>query len=277
MSNNSNIDWQGYEEITKYIYQTLGNEYGIKIIGHGAGCKRQGTSGVEHQIDVLAEQSDGQLTAIECKYWKKKVNKDTVMKLSSIIEDLSIEKGIIVSKEGFTKDALNFAQHKNIELIQLREAGKEDRNGNQKIEIGVLDIHLKAFRTRPTITCIDFGTVKIADKDEILSMFYATILLPDNRVALLKDYMSTFQDELHQQKLLKTFSKSYEIKGKIIGHRKGDIHFDKMTFTGFLEKTDLSSTRSFNLVDQVWMIMRHIFEQKVFVLSKGGIIFKGTP
>lgn len=277
MPSNSNLDWQGYEEITKYIYQTLGNGYGIKIIGHGAGCKREGASGVVHQIDVLTEQSDGQLTAVECKHWKKKVNKDIVMKLSSIIEDLSIEKGIIVSKEGFTKDALNFAQHKNIELIQLREAGKEDRNGNHKIEIGVLDTHLKAFRIRPTITRIDFGTVKITDKDEILSMFYATILFPDNRVALLRDYISAFQNELHQQKLLKTFSKSYEIKGKVIGFRKGDIHFNKMSFTGFLVKTDLSSTRSFNLVDQVWMIMRHIFEQKVFVLSKGGIIFKGNP
>ena len=56
---------------------------------YGRNCKIKGRSGVYHQIDVLTEQLGGEqylLTAIECKYWNKKVNKDIVMKLSKIME-----------------------------------------------------------------------------------------------------------------------------------------------------------------------------------------------
>lgn len=277
MSEKNNLDWRGYEEITRYIYETLGQEYGIKIVGYGDGFKIKGMSGVDHQIDILTEQSNGKCfyrTVIECKYWKKKINKDIIMKLSSIMEDSEIEKGIIVSKEGFTRDALGYARHKNIEVVQLREAVKDDRNGDHTIDIGILEIHSKVIRTRPTVTCIDFGTYKITDESEILSMFYASILLPNDRKVQFREYMRTFQDELYKQKLLKTFSKTYEIEGKIIEYQDKDIHFDNITFIGFLVKTNLSSNRSFNIKDQVWMIMKKIFERKVLIISKSGIIFK---
>lgn len=269
MFSNNDLDWKGYEEITRYIYHSLGNRNGIKILGHGLDCKVKGKSEVEHQIDVLTEHTDGNhrfFTAIECKYWKKKVTKDTVMKLSSIIEDARIEKGIIVSKEGFTKDALSFAQHKNIELIQLKEAGKEYKNGNHTVDIGIVNIGLNIIHARPTITCIDFGNYKITDQNEILSLFYVR-----NQ---LRDYMSTFQKELHKQKVLETYTKSYPAKGKLTDPPNEDIHFTSITFTGFLIKEDLSTTRSFNIVDQVWLLMKDIFDKKVFVVSKGGIIFQ---
>lgn len=169
--------------------------------------------------------------------------------------------------------SINYARHKNIEVVQLREAAKEDRNGNPTIEIGILDIHLKVNRIRPTVTCIGFGSHKITDESEILSMFYASILLPNGRKVQFEEYIRPFQDELYQQKLLNTFSKSYEIEGKIVTNHKGDIHFDHITLTGFLSETDLSSNRSFNIIDQVWMIMKKIFDRKTLIISKSGIIF----
>ena len=63
------LDWKSYEEITKYIYNVLGAEYGIKVKAYGKDCKVQGKSGVKHQVDVLTEQLHGEdylLTAIEC-------------------------------------------------------------------------------------------------------------------------------------------------------------------------------------------------------------------
>ena len=84
------MDWKHYEEVTKKIYETLGRESGVKIIGYGNQCIVRGKSGVVHQIDVLTAHSDGiheYKTAIECKYWKDKVNKDIVMKVSEIIQD----------------------------------------------------------------------------------------------------------------------------------------------------------------------------------------------
>ncbi len=75
MANKVNLDWKKYESITKYIYETLGNESGVAIEGYGNNCKVEGKSGDNHQIDVLTKHSDGihnYRTAIECKYWKKK-------------------------------------------------------------------------------------------------------------------------------------------------------------------------------------------------------------
>ena len=107
MSKVDNLDWKTYESITRYIVKTLGKQTGVKVIDHGSTCRVTGKSGVTHQIDILTEHSDGihsYKTAIECKYWNKKVNKYIVMKLSEIIEDASINKGVIVSKNGFTED-----------------------------------------------------------------------------------------------------------------------------------------------------------------------------
>jgi hypothetical protein len=60
----------------------------------------RGKSGVKYQIDVLTEQVDRErclLTVIECKFLEKKVTKEIVMKISSIMIDASIASGIIVS------------------------------------------------------------------------------------------------------------------------------------------------------------------------------------
>ena len=43
------------------------------------------------------------------------------MKLWYIMDDANIAKGIVVSKAGFTPDALKYADYKRIKLIHLRE------------------------------------------------------------------------------------------------------------------------------------------------------------
>jgi len=86
------LDWQEYEAITKYIYGALNDQYGVKVKDFGRNCKVKGKSGVEHQVDVLTEQFDGErhiLTAIECKYSRKKVNKDIVTKRRSVNESVN--------------------------------------------------------------------------------------------------------------------------------------------------------------------------------------------
>jgi hypothetical protein len=115
MSNKNELDWKVYEAITKYIYEALGAGCGIKVKGYGRNFKVKGKAGLQHQIDVLTELSDGErqlLTAIECKYWKKKVSKDTVMKLSETMQDSGIASGIIICKTGFTKDTLAYSEYK---------------------------------------------------------------------------------------------------------------------------------------------------------------------
>ena len=116
MKKTNDFDWKDQEFITKYIYETLENHNGIKIEGWCNNCKIEGKSGIKHQIDILAVHYTNLhviKTAIECKYLNKKVTKDTVMKINTFLQDCEIHKGIIVSKTGFTRDAIQLAQHYN--------------------------------------------------------------------------------------------------------------------------------------------------------------------
>jgi hypothetical protein len=79
----------------------------------------EGTSGGKHEIDVLAEKSDGVTrfaVAIECKAWQTPIEKDIISKLAYILGDLGINKGIIVSLSGWMVGAELAAQRLGIDL-----------------------------------------------------------------------------------------------------------------------------------------------------------------
>lgn len=79
----------------------------------------EGRSGSKHEIDVLAEKSDGITTfivAVECKAWATPIEKDVVTKLGYIVNDLGLSKGIIVSLNGWRSGAEQTARQLGIEL-----------------------------------------------------------------------------------------------------------------------------------------------------------------
>src|SRR5687767_12475054 len=147
MTKAHSLDWKKYEAIAKYIYGTLGKQSGIRIKGYGNNCWVTGKSGVAHQIDILTTHSDGiheYQTGIECKYWKEKINKDIVMKVADITEDAGLNKGVIVSRSGFTQDGIEYAKYRNIGLVELREIEEKDLEGKSiNFDIGVLEVHTK--------------------------------------------------------------------------------------------------------------------------------------
>ena len=88
---------------------------------------------MQYQIDVLTSHSDGLHsydTAIECKYRKDKVSWGQVAKLALAIDDAGIEKGVVVSKTGFTRSARLVAEFKGISLVQLRKPRPSDWEGH---------------------------------------------------------------------------------------------------------------------------------------------------
>ena len=124
---------------------------------------------------MLTSQTNGihtTQTAIECKYRKNKVSKDPIMKLSETIRDSGIEKGIIVSRSGFTDDAVNQAKALNIGLVELREIEDKDFAENpKKIEIADLDIRVGVLKKGPEIIKIDIGnnrTIEIKDDNNYI-------------------------------------------------------------------------------------------------------------
>ena len=282
--NDIGLDWKDYEEITRYIYEMLGAGYGIRIRSYGSKSKILGKSGVKHQIDVLTEQIDGDkllLTAIECKFLKKKVTKEVVMKLSETMRDADIASGIIVTTTGFTPDTLTFADHLGIKLVELREVGQNGMNGGQ-IDIGTLEVNAKITLTRPKIVSIDLGSDQITNEDELMMLRFpghAFILTPDGRKIAFDQFVNTYCKEVgKREQLLKTITLAFpHVTGKLIrNYCNAEVEIEKMEFSGFLVESDESTKKSFQLVDQVWMIMKEIFEKNTFKLSKGGLLFRDT-
>ena len=278
MSDKNKLDWEGYEAITQYIYGALGAQNGIKVKGYGRNCKIKGRSTVEHQVDVLTEQFDGEkqlLTAIECKYWNKKVDKDVVMKLSKIMEDSGIASGIIVCKAGFTKDTLTFAEHEGIKLVELWEAGENDADFQKIVEIGLIDFNFKVIRSRGKVTSIDLGSITIVGEDELMGMWNVKLQDADGRSIAFSEFLKAFSEEVQRRgELLKTTTIAYPLTRTLFWkHQNVEIAIEKIYITGFFEKKDLSSKRSFRLTDQVWMIMNELFDKRKLTLSKSGLIW----
>ncbi len=274
------MDWKDYEEITKYIYEALGKQAGVKIVGYGRACKIKGKSGVSHQIDILTSHTDGihdYRTAIECKYWKEKVNKDFVMKLERIIEDAGIEKGVIVSKMGFTEDGYLYAKHKNIGLVELREIEERDWKEQAKkpnFFVGELILKTKVERRRPEILSIEFDFVDSNQQSEKINL-YQWILRSKAGIEIpLEFYLTYFQDKLHEEEPDKIVKEYFEFKDSNLTNTltKKITQINGFTLTGKLTITNLDSQRQFNIVDEVWMIMKSLFENRSFTISKSGMI-----
>ena len=156
---------ESYEELVKDIYEALGKAYGVEILGWGRSCKVPGNSGESHQIDVYTSHNTGihvYKTAIECKDWNtKKVGKDVITKLSFILKDSSIDKGVVVSKSGFTSGAKSLAKFENISLVELRQPLHKDWDGIIK------DIHIELNLCIPEIYDCKFIQDVVDDKNQL--------------------------------------------------------------------------------------------------------------
>lgn len=224
----------------------MGRASGVKVKGYGHSCKVKGKSGVDHQIDVLTEHSDGihsYQTAIECKYWDKKINKDIVMKVSETIEDAGISKGVIVSRSGFTPDGIEFAKYKNIGLVELRETnGKDLEKRPEETAFGILELRLKISTTRPEISSIEIEPTDDTQLEkrfiDASNTFHIIIELPNGNRVALNYYVREFQRELGSKEKLQTLTKRYDFSGATLIDQKNNssVKIKGIVFTGELKK-----------------------------------------
>jgi len=81
--------------------------------------KKVGRSGAEHQIDILAQYRCPLHTSqviVEAKSYDLPIDKDRIMKLIQIVDDLGADRGIIVTASYFTPGAIKTAKGHNVEL-----------------------------------------------------------------------------------------------------------------------------------------------------------------
>lgn len=268
------MDWENYEEVVKNIYEKLGAEKGVRVVCYGRDCKVTGKSGVEHQVDVLLEHSDGihtYRTAVECKYWDRRRPKDDVTKLSEILEDAQIHKGVIVSKLGFTSDAEAMARYKNIELVELRKPTEEDWKGR------IRNIQVNMIVQIPVPT--DFG-IDIVDEtrqcttvpSQPVDTSRVTVFEPEQPPKILKEIvheMITSADTKATEptRIRRVFAQGTIAKG-LFDHPETKVAAVEFTlaFESFKQSSLIKGE------DHIAMIMRSIFDKRRFVISPRGDI-----
>ena len=266
------MDWQNYEEITKHIYETLGKAHGVMIDGYGKDCKIKGKSSVEHQIDVLTSHSDGihsYKTMIECKYWDQNVNKDTIMKVAEIVEDAGLNKGIIVSKNGFTPDAISYAQYRNIGLVELRRPTDKDWEGRLR------NISFKMNMIIPKITDVQFlihpETIPSPNlkAGSYMNVELLSIKKSDGTITPIISYMKQFNSELSQKEENETLEKDYIFdSGTVVIYTPTS---EEMSINGIRLNGRLNIAKeTFEIKgdDHILMIMRSIFDDKSYTITK---------
>jgi hypothetical protein len=268
------MTWQEYETIVKIIYETIGKANGVKIECYGSSCKRIGRSGSEHQIDVLTSHSDGlhsYFTAIECKYWQETVNKDVVMKSASINDDCGFSKSIIVSKEGFTPDAIVYARSVNVHLVEL----KEHNATIEKNELIKFYLHLEV--TEPNLSGFNINLQKeeqglFLDNYNTVNIFEFLIEEPVNKIKSSKEVIAVFINEtvIASQGVEFVTETVVFPKGTKISHPdfKQKFSIDSVHLTGYNRRfTRIDSDYFYN---EVLMKMKLLFEQRSFLVTIDG-------
>lgn len=275
----ANNKWQDYEHVVKYIYEALGRLNGVEILGCGNTCKRTGKSSSVYQIDVLTQttsKAKSFLTAIECKYLNKKVSRDVLMKLSALLEDTGIEKGIVVSKNGFTREALKYAEHKSIRLVELDDHKKFNVSKNE-IHIADITFKIDSTLTRPEILSVKVDDIELKSTSTFLGPFwYGQIQIKSRTPIALQTYIDDFRRELGRLNLIdKVKYKDVDFpEGTVFNGNQSlnDKNVTKLSMSGVLTSNKEVHVHEIELVDKITMIMKNIFEEEMFAITQRGAI-----
>lgn len=87
--------------------------------------------------------------------------------------------------------------------------------------------------------------------------------------------MNEFRYEVSRRnKKNEKITKQFKIPNAILFNKnaKISVKIDQITLTGELIEIDASQNLNLRLVDQVWLIMKSIFEERIFTFSESGLI-----
>jgi hypothetical protein len=126
-----------YEMLAALVFKLLDKKntviHDLRLIGE---------SGTRSQIDVQIEECGiKRKILIECKDYDisgDSVGIKIIRKFRSVMEDIKPDEGIVITCNGFTRDAKKYAKHYGIKLAVLREFREEDKEGR----ILAFDVHI---------------------------------------------------------------------------------------------------------------------------------------
>ncbi len=132
----SKDDWRKFEKLIEAFHTTFhGDHYEVQ-----KDVTLTGQTGGTHQIDVLLRPRSPYSgpVIVSCKFENSPTGPDHVREWSTVVNEVAAAKGVIVSKSGFTPDAIAIAQNpeRRVELWHVRELNEKDFDGYiQKISI----------------------------------------------------------------------------------------------------------------------------------------------
>lgn len=106
--------WREYQEQAAALFRELGFDVHTDLQVTGA---RGG-----HDVDVYASFERAGLAVnwiIECKHWKRPVDKSHVLTLRSIVEDVGADRGILLSESGAQSGAVGVTHKSNVYVTSI--------------------------------------------------------------------------------------------------------------------------------------------------------------
>lgn len=160
-----------YEQLTQSVYQAILQSEGDRTIRVEHNIAIPGRSGVKHQIDVLwrfLKAGIEHKVLIECKNYSSNVSLEKVRNFHSVINDIGSAQGVIVTKTGFQKGAVTYAEHHGIDLKLLRKPNDADWEGRIKtISITITAKSVISTRDRPVEVFVGLAPKDDAQKKRI--------------------------------------------------------------------------------------------------------------
>jgi hypothetical protein len=108
--------WHDYQERAADFFRTLGMDANVDE-------RVEGARG-QHDVDVVVRATRAgieQLWVVECKLWRRSVDKEPVAALANIVQDVGADRGIMLSEKGFQAGAIRLASLSNITLTSLAD------------------------------------------------------------------------------------------------------------------------------------------------------------
>ncbi|MCG6399748.1 restriction endonuclease [Vibrio fluvialis] len=295
------FDWKNFELFVKDLYSIEGDvlvEHNVTEIGK---------SGASRQIDVKLTQKTSfhtYTTIIECKYWKKPVERTTVDIVAASIEDLNASKGVIFTTKGYQQGAETYAKSKNIDIFVVRDLfdedwGKPGRNiqlflniiGGQMskayfpnaqamliVEEQPDDMHLEIQLTQDNLDDASFLLYSVKNGDvgpnltKVLSEIHGTV------TRIINSLLSSKSDLVNQKLLVKSDVnvdlgnfEFRQLRNKFSAINLGNM---ALHFVTQLSKSELNIDRAKNL-DYALIVQNYVSEQAHYVskISESGKIF----
>jgi hypothetical protein len=116
--------WKQFEELVAKVQRDLSPKANVEV-----NQKIKGKSETLRQIDVVIRQKIAQydvVIAIECKDLKTPADVKNIEESIGLFKDISANKGVIVSANGFTKAAMTVGKNAGLEMYRLIDCGNHD-------------------------------------------------------------------------------------------------------------------------------------------------------